>query len=78
MCVLIESDGSKLSMYSGLNFQEGISPNQLQSMVIVGFVLQKRATIERFAHRSKKTSVKKTSKKLKKNKSIQKPFDPLS
>ena len=68
-------------MYSGLTYQEGICPNQLQDMAIIGIILQKRGTIRRFAHNSKKPLGKKSTKKLKKTKSTQskqKPFDPLS
>ena len=50
-CVLLEADGNRLSMYTGLNFSANVSPNPLQDMTIVGFVLQKKATLERFAHK---------------------------
>ena len=75
---LLEADGNQLSMYTGTDFHANICPNQLQNMSIIGFVLQKKSTIKRFLHKARKLVIKKPLRKLKKNKSMQKPFDPLS
>ena len=47
-------------------------------MIIIGIVLQKKSTVKRFVHKTRKPVIKKPSRKLKKHKSAQKPFDPLS
>ena len=75
---LLEADGTQLSMYTGTNLYEDIGTNQLQNMIIIGIVLQKKSTVKRFVHKTRKLVIKKPSRKLKKHKSAQKPFDPLS
>ena len=76
---LLEADGSQLSMYTGTDTVcANTSTDQLHNMIIIGIVLQKKSTIRRFVHKFKKLVIKKQPKKLKKQKSTQKPFDPLS
>ena len=75
---LLEADGSRLSMYTGTDLCANTSTDQLHNMIIIGIVLQKKATIKRFVHKFKKLVIKKQPRKLKKHKSNQKPFDPLS
>ena len=75
---LLEADGSQLSMYTGTELCANTSTDQLYNMSIIGIVLQKKLTIRKFVHKSKKLVIKKQPKKLKRQKSTQKPFDPLS